>query len=223
MQKLKLQNQFEGKVLLEQFEFYGETITLQMKRENQNPQIFLSEKYIDGYTSILMSRTCSLNRCLCKCTSHSDGLLPWPGAAKPKLEVGYPYHLPPSILYSGGTRRARGLRTTPGDTIRRVDTSMVIIMMIFVLCPKAGSLAFTPSGDEISEVVSRCLPHRQLWVSNLSKVATQWREVDPNPRPFGCKAQNLPLHHGVPQTPNIKKTLKKRFCEKNVKKRLIGL
>ena len=27
MQKLKLQNQFEDKVLLEQFEFYGETIT----------------------------------------------------------------------------------------------------------------------------------------------------------------------------------------------------
>jgi len=27
--------------------------------------------------------------------------------------------------------------------------------------PKAGSLAFTPPGDEISEVVSRCLPHRQ--------------------------------------------------------------
>src|SRR6218665_1398092 len=50
----------------------------------------------------------------------------------------------------------------------------------------------------MSEVVSRCLPHRQLWVSNLSKVATQWREVDSNPRPFGCKAQNLPLHHGVP-------------------------
>ena len=29
-------------------------------------------------------------------------------------------------------------------------------------CPKAGSLAFTPPGDEMSEVVSRCLPHRQL-------------------------------------------------------------
>jgi len=49
---------------------------------------------------------------------------------------------------------------------------------MMVLCPKAGSLAFTPPGDEMSEVVSRCLPHRQLWVSNLSKVATQWREVD---------------------------------------------
>src|SRR6218665_1097488 len=75
---------------------------------------------------------------------------------------------------------------------------MMMMMMMMVLCPKAGSLAFTPPGDEMSEVVSRCLPHRQLWVSNLSKVATQWREVDSNPRPFGCKAQNLPLHHGVP-------------------------
>ena len=67
-----------------------------------------------------------------------------------------------------------------------------------VLCPKACSLAFMPPGDEMSEVVSRCLPHRQLWVSNLSKVATQWREVDSNPRPFGCKAKNIPLHHRVP-------------------------
>ena len=63
---------------------------------------------------------------------------------------------------------------------------------LLVLCPKAGSMAFTPPGDEMSEVVSRCLPHRQLWVSNLSKVSTQWHEVDSNPRPFGCKAQNFP-------------------------------
>jgi len=46
------------------------------------------------------------------------------------------------------------------------------VMMMLVLCLKAGSLAFTPPGDEMSEVVSRCLPHRQLWVINLSKVAT---------------------------------------------------
>src|SRR6218665_219414 len=73
-----------------------------------------------------------------------------------------------------------------------------LMLLMMVLCRKAGSLAFTPPGDEMSEVVSRCLPHRQLWVSNLSKVATQWREVDSNLRPFGCNAQNLPLHHGVP-------------------------
>src|SRR6218665_3619148 len=71
-------------------------------------------------------------------------------------------------------------------------------VMMMVLCPKAGSLAFTPPGNEKSEVVSRCLPHRQLWVSNLSKVATQWLEIDSNPRHFGCKAQNIPLHHRVP-------------------------
>jgi len=29
----------------------------------------------------------------------------------------------------------------------------------------------------VSEVVSHCLPHKQLWASNLSKVAKQWLEV----------------------------------------------
>src|SRR6218665_217029 len=82
--------------------------------------------------------------------------------------------------------------------IHYIQLMMMMMMMMMALCPKAGSLAFTPPGDEMSEMVSRCLPHRQLWVSNLSKVATQWREVDSNPRPFGCKAWNLPLHHGVP-------------------------
>ena len=43
-----------------------------------------------------------------------------------------------------------------------------------------------------------CLPHRQLWVSNLFKDATQWLEVDLNLRPSGCKAQNIPLHHRIP-------------------------
>ena len=50
----------------------------------------------------------------------------------------------------------------------------------------------------MSEVVSQCLPHRQLWVSNLSKAATQWLGVDSNLRPSSCKVQNLPLHHRVP-------------------------
>src|SRR6218665_4001963 len=67
-----------------------------------------------------------------------------------------------------------------------------------VFYPKAGSLAFTSPRDEMSEVVSRCLPHRQLRVSSLSKVATQWLEVDWNQQPPGCKAQNIPLHHRVP-------------------------
>src|SRR6218665_4186267 len=74
------------------------------------------------------------------------------------------------------------------------------MMMMMVLCPKAGLLAFTPPGDEMSEGVSRCLFHRQLWVSNLSKVSTQWHEVDLNLRPSGCKALNIPLHHRIPYT-----------------------
>jgi len=61
--------------------------------------------------------------------------------------------------------------------------------VMMVLSPNAaGALAFTPPGDEMIEAVSRCLPHRQLWVSNLPKVATQWLEVDSNLRPLGFKA-----------------------------------
>src|SRR6218665_3882994 len=71
---------------------------------------------------------------------------------------------------------------------------VMMMMMMMVLCLKAGSMAFMPPGDEMSEVVSCCLPHRQLWVSNLSKVATRWLEVDSNLQPSGCKAQNIPLH-----------------------------
>ena len=52
--------------------------------------------------------------------------------------------------------------------------------VMIVLCPKACSLAFTSPGDEMSEVVSCCLPHRQLWVSKLSMVATQQLDVDSN-------------------------------------------
>src|SRR6218665_1968357 len=50
----------------------------------------------------------------------------------------------------------------------------MMMMMMMVLCPKAGSLAFTPPGDEMNEVVSSCLPHRQLWVSNLTN-EIQWQ------------------------------------------------
>ena len=56
---------------------------------------------------------------------------------------------------------------------------MMMMVVKIVLCPKAGSLAFTPPWDEMNEVVSRCLPHRQLWVSNLSKVATVIQTCDP--------------------------------------------
>ena len=70
------------------------------------------------------------------------------------------------------------------------------------LCQKASLLAFTPPGDEVSEVVSYCSQSEQLvqvqWVSNLSKVATQWLDVDSNPWPSSCKAQNIPLHHRIP-------------------------
>jgi len=35
---------------------------------------------------------------------------------------------------------------------------MAMMMMMMVLCTKAGSRASTPHGDEMSEVISRCLP-----------------------------------------------------------------
>ena len=48
---------------------------------------------------------------------------------------------------------------------------MMMMMMMMMICPKAGSftslaftVSFTPPGDEtseVTEVVSRCLPHRQ--------------------------------------------------------------
>jgi len=40
-----------------------------------------------------------------------------------------------------------------------------------------------PPGDEMGEVDSCCLPHRQLWVLNLSSNFKQWLEVDLNLRP----------------------------------------
>src|SRR5688572_15193251 len=54
-----------------------------------------------------------------------------------------------------------------------------------------GPLAFMPLRVEMSDVLSRCLPDRQLCrsrclpdrqlsVSNLSRVATQWLAVDSN-------------------------------------------
>ena len=55
-------------------------------------------------------------------------------------------------------------------------------------------------GAEMSEVVSRCLHHRQLygWATCPRTLAMQWLEVDTvdsNLRPSSCKAQNISLHH----------------------------
>src|SRR5918994_2549816 len=84
-------------------------------------------------------------------------------------------------------------------SLRKIHTYQLgrLVVMMSSL-PEGRSIGFMPPGNEMSEVGSRCLPHRQLWVSNLSKVATQWLEVDSNLRPSGCKAQNIPLHHRVP-------------------------
>src|SRR6218665_943803 len=75
------------------------------------------------------------------------------------------------------------------------------MMMMMILCPKAGSLAFTPPGDEMSEVVSCCLPHRQLRMSYLSKVPTQWLEVDFEPTTLRLQSTEhtlTGLHHRIP-------------------------
>lgn len=46
-----------------------------------------------------------------------------------------------------------------------------------------------------SEVVFRNLPHRQLWVSDLSKVSMQWIEVDANLCPTSL--HDIALHQRV--------------------------
>src|SRR6218665_1167757 len=55
---------------------------------------------------------------------------------------------------------------------------VIVVIVMVILCKKAGLLNFKTPGDETSEVVSRCLPHRQFKVSNLFKVATQWLKID---------------------------------------------
>ena len=62
------------------------------------------------------------------------------------------------------------------------QVSCIFQLMMMVLCPNQVLYLLRHPGDEMSEVVSRCLPHRQLWVSNLSNVATLWLEVDSNLR-----------------------------------------
>ena len=81
--------------------------------------------------------------------------------------------------------------STATDPAECLDLPLFIkaCVMMMVLCPKAGSMVFMPPGDEMSEVASHCLPLRQLWVSNLSKVTTQWLEVDSNLRPFGLQGR----------------------------------
>ena len=92
--------------------------------------------------------------------------------------------------FFGGPRRQKGWTESVVPCISK--------MMMMSSLAKGGSIGFMPSGDDMSEVVSRCLPHRQLWVSNLSRVAMQWLEVDSNLQPSGCKAQNTPLHNRIP-------------------------
>src|SRR5688572_15447317 len=65
-------------------------------------------------------------------------------------------------------------------------------MMMMSSLPEGSSIDFY--GEEMSEVVSHCLPHRQLCISNLSRVAMQWFE----PATPSYKAQNIPLDHRVP-------------------------
>jgi len=50
----------------------------------------------------------------------------------------------------------------------------------------------------MSDVVSPNLPCTQLRVSKLSKVTAQCLQVDWNLQILGYKAQNLMLHHHVP-------------------------
>lgn len=60
--------------------------------------------------------------------------------------------------------------------------------MMSSLFPKSRPLSFMPLGDKTTEVASRCLPLRQLLLSNLSRVAMQWLELELNLQPSGYKA-----------------------------------
>lgn len=64
-------------------------------------------------------------------------------------------------------------------------------MMLYKLC-------YTNYND-MSEVVSYCSPHKQLWVSIMSKMTAQWLEVDSNLQPSSNnKAENIPLYYRIP-------------------------
>ena len=79
--------------------------------------------------------------------------------------------------------------------------SWVSVMMSFLLILgwMASPLAFILPWDEVSKVVSHGLPHRQLWVINLSRFAMLWLNVDLNLWPSGDKAQSILLHcHIIP-------------------------
>src|SRR6218665_1566434 len=76
----------------------------------------------------------------------------------------------------------------------------VIVAMMMILCPKAGSLAFTPPGDEMSEVVSCCLPQSIMGEQLVQgRYAVAWGRFEPAtfrlqgtehtptpPRPIDC-------------------------------------
>jgi len=67
---------------------------------------------------------------------------------------------------------------------------------MMVLCPKAGSLAFTSPGDEMSEVPSSQTVMGEQLVKGCYTVA--WGRLRSNLQLYGYKAQNIPLYHRVP-------------------------
>src|SRR6218665_388099 len=87
------------------------------------------------------------------------------------------------MIHSDASQTSHGPRSTFTGNHKCVFSFTLVfvfrsMMIMMVLCPKAGSLAFMPLGNETSEVACHCLSHRQLWVSNLSKVATWWPELE---------------------------------------------
>src|SRR6218665_1833809 len=67
----------------------------------------------------------------------------------------------------------------------------MMMMMMVVLCPKAGSFVFTRPGDEISEVVSRCLLYRTTCPRSLRSGLRKIRTRDP-PRLQGTEHPPTP-------------------------------
>ena len=65
--------------------------------------------------------------------------------------------------------------------------------------------AFMPPGHEMIEVISNCLPHRQLWTIVQGRYAAAWGRFEPATLRLGYKAQSMsiPLHHHIPMSVSL--------------------
>src|ERR1700733_4523860 len=80
------------------------------------------------------------------------------------------------------------LRQTEPSARFEIDYYFARYLSADDFCSRRQVLWLTPPGDEMSEVVSRCLPHRQLCASNLSMVVMHRPKWGSILRPFWSEA-----------------------------------